>query len=59
MSVYTNQSGVHGELDAFFCKPKFSTLSGDVIGEPPPYLRYPLGLGGKYVPFPHPRVFVK
>ena len=59
VSVHTNQSGVHGELDACFRKPKFSTLSGDVIREPPPYLRYLFGLGGKYVPFPHPRGFVK
>ena len=47
VSVHTNQSGVHGDLDACFCKPKFSTLSGDVIREPPPYLRYPLGFGGQ------------
>ena len=59
MSKHTNQSGVHGDLGACFRKPKFSTLGGDVIREPPPYLRYPLGLGGKYVPFPHQRRFVK
>ena len=42
-----------------FVRGKFSTLSGDVIREPPPYLRYLLGLAGKYVPFPHPGGFVK
>ena len=44
--------------DALHARLHVQTLHGDVVDEPPPYLKLLLSLGPKYVPHPHPQHFV-